>query len=78
MGMAINLLVTAVVLAIGLQQRLPGLPTAAAALNIAAFVEIIYLTWRTQRALPHGLSQLGQPGSRCRARPLRRLLIVNY
>jgi progressive ankylosis protein len=61
MGMAINLLCTAVVLTIGLQQLWPGLPTAAAALNIAAFGEIIYLTWRTQRALPHGLSLWGSP-----------------
>jgi progressive ankylosis protein len=59
MGMAINLLLTAVVLAIGLQQRLPGLPTAAVALNIAAFGEIIYLAWRTQRTLPLGLSLWG-------------------
>lgn len=61
MGMVVNLLVTAVILAIGLQQRLPGLPTAAVALNIAAFVEIIYLTWRTQRALPANLSLWGSP-----------------
>lgn len=61
MGMAINLLVTAVVLGIGLQQRLPGLPTAAVALNLAAFVEIIYLTWRTERALPVGLSLWRDP-----------------
>lgn len=61
MGMAINLLVTAVVLAVGLQLRLPGLPTAAVALNIAAFVEIIYLTWRTERALPVGLSLWRDP-----------------
>jgi progressive ankylosis protein len=61
MGMAINLLVTAVALAIGLHQRLPGLPTAAVALNIAAFSEIIYLSWRTQRALPAGLSLWGRP-----------------
>ncbi|MFO7539127.1 MAG: hypothetical protein R6X32_13885 [Chloroflexota bacterium] len=60
MGMAINLVLTAVVLAIGLQQRLPGLPTAAVALNIAAFGEIIYLTWRTQRTLPTGQSLWGR------------------
>ena len=61
MGMAVNLLVTAVVLAIGLQQRLPGLPTAAAALNIAAFAEIIYLTWRTQKTLPANQTLWGKP-----------------
>jgi hypothetical protein len=55
MGMAINLLVTAGVLAIGLYLHLPGLPTAAIALNIAALCEVIYLTWRTQRVLAPGL-----------------------
>ncbi|MBP6470148.1 MAG: hypothetical protein KBE23_15815 [Chloroflexi bacterium] len=51
-GMAINLVVTAVVLAIGLLVRWPGLPTAAVALNAAALGEILYLGWYTQRILP--------------------------
>ncbi len=51
-GMAINLGVTAVVLAIGLLARWPGLPTAAMALNAAALGEILYLGWYTQRILP--------------------------
>ena len=55
LGMAINLLVTAGVLAIGLYLHLPGLPTAAIALNIAALCEVFYLTWRTQRILAPGL-----------------------
>jgi len=54
-GMAINLLVTTGILAIGLYLHLPGLPTAAIALNIAALCEVIYLTWRTQRILAPGL-----------------------
>lgn len=59
-GMGINLLITAVVLAIGLFYRLPGLPTAAAALNIAALVELVYLAWRTQRILPAHVSLFGR------------------
>lgn len=55
MAMVINIIVTAVVLAIGLQFYLPGLPTAAAALNLAVIFEIIYLVWRTKRAIPFGL-----------------------
>jgi hypothetical protein len=54
-GMAINLLTTAGVLAIGLYFHLPGLPTAAIALNIAALCEVIYLSWRTQHILAPGL-----------------------
>lgn len=59
-GMAINMAVTAVVLAGGLWQRLPGLPTAGVALNLAAFVEILYLAWRTQRLMPIGLPRLAR------------------
>lgn len=57
-GMGINLVVTAVVLGIGLLNRYPGLPTAAAALNLAAVAELFYLAWRTQRILPSDLSLL--------------------
>ncbi len=56
MGMAINLLATAGVLAIGLYFHWPGLRTAAIALNIAALFEVIYLTWRTQHILTPGLT----------------------
>jgi progressive ankylosis protein len=58
-GMGINLGITAVILAVGLFYRLPGLPTAAIALNAAAFAEIIYLGWKTQRALPAEMSLFG-------------------
>lgn len=51
-GMAINLIMTAVVLAIGLSRQWAGLPTAALALNAAAIGEVIYLGWQTNRMLP--------------------------
>lgn len=51
LGMAINLLVTAVVLTIGLYYHLQGLHTAAVALNIAAFCEVVYLLWRARSVL---------------------------
>jgi hypothetical protein len=51
MGMAINLTLMAVVLAVGIAFQLPGLPTAAVALNVASFGEVLYLTWRTGKIL---------------------------
>ena len=51
LGMAINLFMTAVILAIGLYLYLPGLPMAAIALNVAAFCEVIYLLWRARSIL---------------------------
>jgi hypothetical protein len=54
MAMIINLVVTAVVLSIGVRLYLPGLPVAAAALNIAIIFEVIFLAWRTQRTIPIG------------------------
>ena len=51
MGMAINLVVTALILMIGLYLYLPGLATAAVALNLAAFCEVIYLLWRARSIL---------------------------
>ena len=51
MGMAINLSVMAVVLILGIAAQLPGLPAAAAALNIAALCEVIYLAWRASKVL---------------------------
>ena len=50
-GMAINLSVMAVVLIMGITAQLPGLPAAAAALNVAALGEVIYLAWRTSKVL---------------------------
>jgi hypothetical protein len=50
-GMAINLLLTAVVLTAGIALQLPGLPVAAVALNIASLGEVIYLIWSTSRVL---------------------------
>lgn len=53
-GMGINLLVTAVTLAIGLALKQPGLPTAALALNLASLAEMLYLTQRARVVLPIG------------------------
>lgn len=54
-GMVINLVITAVILFVGLLLRLPGLPTAAVSLNVAAIIELVYLGWRAKRVLPAGM-----------------------
>lgn len=51
LGMVINLSATAAILLIGIALQLPGLPVAAAALNVASFGEVIYLAWRTGKEL---------------------------
>lgn len=51
-AMAVNMLVTVIVLAFGLAGQWPGLPTAAVALSLAVLAEIIYLAWRTQQFSP--------------------------
>lgn len=53
-GMALNLLVTSVVLALGVAGRYHGLTVAALALNFAIVVELIFLGWRTRRILGAG------------------------
>jgi hypothetical protein len=58
-GMAINLATTALVLSIGVANSLPGLPMAAAALNLASLCEVIFLGWRTQRFLSQRLPLFG-------------------
>lgn len=68
MGMAINLGITALVLVIGLILQMPGLPTAAVALNLAALCEVIYLAWRTQRLLEPGQFLIPSGLSRASAR----------
>lgn len=60
-GMAVNLSITAGVLWFGLARQWPGLPAAALALNLASLGEVIYLAWRTRRALPVGLLLFGSP-----------------
>jgi hypothetical protein len=45
-GMAINLVVTGVVLFIGVSQQWPGINSAAIALVVAAAAEFIFLRWR--------------------------------
>jgi hypothetical protein len=60
MGMAINLVITAVVLLVGLYFQWAGIFTAALAFNLAAVGEIIYLGRQTKRALPT-IPLLGKP-----------------
>jgi len=52
MAMAVNMVVTVIVLVTGLANQWPGLPTAAVALSLAVLAEIIYLGWRAQQYLP--------------------------
>lgn len=47
-GMAINLLVTALFLALGVALRWPGIPGAALALYAAIIAELLYLGWRVR------------------------------
>lgn len=65
MAMAVNLVVTAVLLGLGVSLGWPGLPSAAAALNLALIGEILFLAWRAQRLIPVGLFAF----SRARAKP---------
>lgn len=55
MGMAVNLMTTAIILFGGLARHTAGIPTAAVALNLAALFEAIYLLWQTQRLIGLGL-----------------------
>lgn len=50
-GMAINLVVTALFLALGVALRWPGIPSAALALYAAIFAELLYLGWRVRAQL---------------------------
>jgi hypothetical protein len=47
-AMAINLIVTAVVLIAGIVLEAPGIEMAAIALTVAMLVELAYLGWRTR------------------------------
>ncbi len=60
-GMAINLVITAGMLTIGVWARWQGLPAAALALNLASIGEVLYLLRQLQRNLPVGVSLLGSP-----------------
>ncbi|MGH2593597.1 MAG: hypothetical protein ACRDGG_08810 [Anaerolineae bacterium] len=51
LGMAFNLLATAAILFVGVQTKLPGIFTAAVALNGAHLIELIVLWWGVQRSL---------------------------
>ncbi len=59
-GMAINLVITAVVLLTGLYFQWVGIFIAALAFNLAAVGEILYLGWQTQNALPENISLWGK------------------
>jgi hypothetical protein len=60
-GMAINLTVTAVVLAAAVMQQWAGLPSAALALNLASLAEVVYLTWSAQHHLTLPLGLFSRP-----------------
>jgi progressive ankylosis protein len=47
-GMAINLLITAAFLALGVAMRWPGITSAAVALYLAIVAELLYLTWQVR------------------------------
>lgn len=50
-GMAINLLLTAVILLTGVSLQTLGIATASAALNVALVVELVYLLWQAERSM---------------------------
>ena len=50
-GMALNLTLTALLLAVGIQLEWRGILTAALALNVAIAAELLYLAWRTRKQL---------------------------
>jgi hypothetical protein len=60
-AMAINLVITAAVLAWGVMRQWPGLPAAALALNLASLGEVLYLIQRTRQTLPVELSLFRSP-----------------
>lgn len=65
-GMALNLGITAAILAIGIWLRAPSILLASIALNVALLAETIYLVWQAQqRLVVHWRPQSGQalPGS---------------
>lgn len=57
-GMAINLIVTAIILFSGLMLAWDGIVTAAIALIVALVLEVLFLLWRTQKLLNFGLPAL--------------------
>lgn len=53
-GMLLNLVITALLLALGVAARYHGLTVAAAALNVAIIAELLFLLWRTQQVFDAG------------------------
>ena len=47
-GMGLNLVVTALVIALGIVWQAPGVPAAAAALTLGMTIELVYLAWRVR------------------------------
>jgi Na+-driven multidrug efflux pump len=62
-AMAINLVITAAVLAWGVFRQWPGLSTAALALNLASLGEVLFLIERTRHTLPVELKLFRSPGA---------------
>ncbi len=62
LGMGINLLLTAALLALGVAQRWDGMTTAAAALYLAIVAELLFLAWRVRARL--GIHLWAGPGRR--------------
>ena len=60
-GMVVNLVVTVIVLAVGLQMRTPGIPTAAVALTLAIAVEFLFLYWRVRDKLGFRFTLFDRP-----------------
>ncbi len=57
-GMFVNLGITALLLFLTVLLRWPGLIAAAIALNVALFVELLYLLWRVQQKLSFNFPRL--------------------
>lgn len=55
-GMAVNLVLTGLVLALGIWQQWPGIDTAAVALTVAALVEFGFLWWQSRTILGYRLT----------------------
>jgi hypothetical protein len=60
-GMAINLVVSAVILILGVQYQWPGISSAALALTVAAAFELAFLWWRIGRVLEFPFKVIGRP-----------------
>ena len=62
-GMAINLIITAAFLFLGISRSWPGINSAAIALTLAAAAEFVFLWWRTSGVLRFNFSIIEMPKS---------------